>query len=50
MKSLRSKMNQVAIKTNLFPELNWFQKTYNKIYVTVYNLFHKRKERHKESK
>lgn len=46
MKSLRSKMNQVAIKTNLFPELNWFQKLYNKLYVKFYNLFHS----HKESK
>ena len=46
MNNLKTKINKIAIKTDLFPELNLFQKTYNKIYVTVYNLFHK----HKESK
>ena len=44
MSNLKAKINKIAIKTVLFPELNWFQKTYNKIYVTVYNLFHKHKE------
>ena len=44
MNNLKTKINKIAIKTDLFPELNWFQKTYNKIYVTVYNLFHKYKE------